>query len=80
MPQGDGFELIAALRKDFPTTEIVAVSGGGHVSAENYLMIARGFGVDVVLRKPITRADLVMAVKAVERRALARVSRGPSLN
>src|ERR1700691_169306 len=55
MPQGDGFELIAALRKNFPNTDIVAISGGGHVGADTYLMIARGFGVDVVLQKPVTR-------------------------
>lgn len=77
MPESDGFELIADLRRNFPHLEIVAISGGGHLGADTYLTIARGLGVDVVLQKPITRDNLVMAIKTVEARWLRRARRAP---
>jgi CheY-like chemotaxis protein len=75
MPEADGFELIAHLRKNFRNLEIIAISGGGHLGADTYLTIARGLGVDVVLQKPITRDNLVMAIKTVEARWLSRAPR-----
>jgi CheY-like chemotaxis protein len=77
MPGTDGFELIANLRENFTSVEVVAISGGGHLGADTYLTIARGLGVDVVLQKPITKENLVMAIKAVEGRSLRRARRGP---
>ena len=77
MPDGDGFELIASLSKDFADLHILAISGGGQVGADTYLTIARGLGVDVVLQKPIVREDLMMAIKAVEARTTGRSPRPP---
>jgi two-component system, cell cycle response regulator CpdR len=68
MPDGDGFELVAALRKNFPDTRVVAVSGGGNLSPDTYLVIARGFGVDAVLQKPVMHDELITAIKGVETR------------
>jgi CheY-like chemotaxis protein len=68
MPEGDGFELVTALRKNFPDTRVVAVSGGGNLSPDTYLVIARGFGVDAVLQKPVMHDELMTAIKGVERR------------
>jgi CheY-like chemotaxis protein len=69
MPDMDGFELIAALHQSFPATRVVAMSGGKNLSPDTYLLIARGFGVDGVLQKPITRDELVMAIKGSETRS-----------
>jgi CheY-like chemotaxis protein len=68
MPHGDGFELIIALHRNFPDIPIVAMSGGGHLGPEAYLGMARGFRVDGMLKKPVTRDELVLAIKAVENR------------
>ncbi len=68
MPHGDGFELIIALHREFPTLPVVAMSGGGHLGPEAYLGMARGFRIDGILRKPVTREELVVAIKAVENR------------
>ena len=68
MPHGDGFELIIALHRNFPTLPVVAMSGGGHLGPEVYLGMARGFRIDGVLRKPVTRDELVLAIKAIENR------------
>jgi CheY-like chemotaxis protein len=66
MPHGDGFELITALHRDFPALPVIAMSGGGHLAAETYLGLARGFRVNGILRKPVTRDELSLAIKAVE--------------
>jgi len=73
MPDGDGFELIEALRKNFPYTRIIAISAGAGsaagLTADTFLLIARGMRVDGILRKPITRDELVLAIQAIENRA-----------
>ena len=53
MPDGDGFELIAAFRKAQPLTRIVAISGGGRfLQGIDCLKIARGLGAHAVVMKP----------------------------
>jgi CheY-like chemotaxis protein len=71
MPDGDGLELVNTLRKNFPSIRIVAMTGGGKVSANDYLLMARGFGASGVLRKPFNRDELLTAVKTVETHSLA---------
>src|SRR5947207_1989168 len=46
MPESDGLELIASVRREFPQTKIVAVSGGGKRAKSDYLASARLIGVD----------------------------------
>jgi CheY-like chemotaxis protein len=72
----DGFELIAALRKDFPALPIVAISGGGSLGPDTYLTIAKAFGADGVLQKPVSRDELTVAIGAIEIGALRSASRG----
>jgi len=66
MSDGDGFELIAALHKYFSNLPVIAISGGGTVDADNCLSIAQGFQADAVLKKPITRDELLKAIKSLE--------------
>jgi DNA-binding NtrC family response regulator len=63
MPNCDGVELIMALRKMDPKVAIIVMSGGGRISAENYLRIAAAFGVSGVLRKPFTMPSLLEMVR-----------------
>jgi len=62
MPERDGLEVIAEVRKKYPGVRIIAMSGGGHVPGEQYLGIARGFGAHVVLPKPFNICDVESAV------------------
>jgi CheY-like chemotaxis protein len=48
MPEQDGFELIAQLRREFPTTAIIAMSG----SAPQELERAKQLGAACTVRKP----------------------------
>jgi len=52
MPEADGFELVDALRREFPSTKIVVVSGGGTRVTHDYLASAKLMGVDATLEKP----------------------------
>jgi CheY-like chemotaxis protein len=63
MPDQDGLELITELKAKYPSTKIVAMSGGGQIGSDQYLSMAKGFGADVLLRKPFTHQTLLASVK-----------------
>ena len=62
MPEMEGIETIMAIRREQPTIRIVAISGGGSVSAHSHLDLARHLGADAVLTKPVDRNRLVETV------------------
>ena len=63
MPEADGFEAIAAFRREFPQTKIVAISGGGQLAKLDYLENARLAGVDAALRKPFEINALIRTLE-----------------
>lgn len=66
MPDGDGLEVITALKRTAPTTKVLAISGGGnHLRATDCLAFARGLGAHGVLMKPFNRSQLLAAVKKI---------------
>jgi DNA-binding response OmpR family regulator len=52
MPEMEGIETIRRLRQLSPTVPIIAISGGGRVTADSYLSIARRMGATKILSKP----------------------------
>lgn len=63
LPDGDGVELIGALRKLQPTARVIAFSGGGrYLSGADCLRVAKGLGANEVLMKPATRDEMLAAV------------------
>lgn len=53
MADGDGFELIAELRKVQAGARVIAISGGGkYLQGIDCLRIARGLGAHAVVMKP----------------------------
>ena len=62
MPETEGIETIMELQRDFPDVKIIAISGGGHNIAENYLYLAKSLGVQRTFAKPIERDELLKAV------------------
>lgn len=64
MPGVEGIETILELRRRSLGIRIIAMSGGGRVSAESYLDIAQRVGARQVLPKPFTNAELVAAIDA----------------
>jgi DNA-binding response OmpR family regulator len=63
MPEKEGLETIMELRRDFPDVKIIAISGGGRVSADEYLDQAYKFGARVILTKPFALEELLDAVR-----------------
>ena len=62
MPEMDGIEVIAAVRRQFPDVRVIAISGRPGV---DYLTIARELGVTHTLRKPFEFDELLGALKGV---------------
>lgn len=62
MPEKDGIETILDLRREHPDLKVIAISGGGRTTPENYLHSARLLGADRAIRKPFKNEDILQAV------------------
>lgn len=62
MPEKEGLETIADIRRDFGDVPIIAISGGGRGGPMNYLETARYIGANRTLNKPFARRELVEMV------------------
>lgn len=65
MPEKEGLETIREMRRINSDLKIIAMSGGGRVSADNYLETARVFGAAAILVKPFTQKQLISAVQNI---------------
>ncbi len=63
MPEKEGIETIIELRQDFPDVKIIAMSGGGRIGTKDYLHLAKIFGVQRTFTKPVSREQLLDAIK-----------------
>ena len=73
MPGKDGVTAAKEIRKEFPATKIIVISGGGNVGPGDYepvaikttayLASAIAAGVDLTLTKPFDRNQLIKAAK-----------------
>lgn len=59
MPDCDGLELIAQIRRTWPKMRIIAISGGGRLGPTVFLETARTVGADACLSKPISTEALL---------------------
>jgi CheY-like chemotaxis protein len=58
MPTKDGVETIIEIRRRFPDTKVIAMSGGGRVRDMSFLDFAGKVGATATLAKPFRKADL----------------------
>ncbi len=65
MPEQEGLETIANLRRRETYIPIIAISGGGRAGNLDYLETARYIGADGILAKPFGRQDLLTTVNQV---------------
>jgi len=63
MPEKEGIETLLELRRQSSRVKIVAISGGGVVAPQQYLVTAARFGADRVFAKPVNRSELLIALK-----------------
>lgn len=64
MPEKEGLDTIRDLRRDFPGTRVIAMSGGVAHDPKLYLHMATKFGASSVLPKPFSLAQLHDAINA----------------
>ena len=64
MPETEGIELIVNLRNRHPPVTVIAISGGGRSSPENYLAMATALGACQALSKPFLPEELLAAVES----------------
>ncbi len=66
MPEMDGIELLAQLKRDWPMIQVIVITG--YVSQENALSCMR-FGAETFIFKPLEDlAELEQAVRRAERK------------
>lgn len=66
MPNQDGLETIAQLRRDHPQVKVVAMSGGGsRVKGAGTLLTAKEIGAHWILVKPFDNDELLRAVRTL---------------
>lgn len=68
MPETDGFEVIDAVRRGFPETKIVVVSGGARLAKREYLLDAALMDVDAILPKPFDVETLLKTLDNIQKR------------
>jgi CheY-like chemotaxis protein len=67
MPERDGYDLINIAKTNYPSTKVIAISGGGYISSDAYLDMATNAGADGVLSKPFDVDKLIsMVLKVLE--------------
>jgi DNA-binding NtrC family response regulator len=62
MPEKEGLETIMELRRLVPGMPVIAMSGGGRGTPENYLRAARMLGAFRTLEKPFDSKELIQAI------------------
>ena len=62
MPGKEGIETIIELRRRAPQLRIIAMSGGGHGKAVDYLELAAKLGAKRTLAKPFSLEQLTATV------------------
>jgi len=62
MPEKEGLETIAEMRKVRRDIPVIAMSGGGRVGPTDYLETARYIGASATLAKPFARSELIALV------------------
>ena len=65
MVDGEGLDMIRALRKLDAHVKIIAMSGGGLGKSDDYLNLANKFGATRVLAKPFSGPEILAVVAAV---------------
>ena len=62
MPEKDGLETMVELCNEYPSTKVIAISGGGVTGRLNLLPAAQHLGAIRTFKKPFDRRELLDAV------------------
>lgn len=70
MPEKEGIEIIHELKLNYPSTHIIAMSGGGNMCAAETLYfdplkISEQLGAERILRKPFRIKDMICCIEQI---------------
>jgi len=65
MPDSDGLEALLTSKRQFPNVKVIVMSGGGMKGHYEFLSMAKKFGADGVLRKPVLSRDLITLLSPI---------------
>jgi CheY-like chemotaxis protein len=65
MPDGDGIETLNLLKRRWPATPVIAISGGSPMLRLDYLQIAQDFGAAATIAKPFVAESFLATVAKV---------------
>lgn len=65
MYESDGLKTIQDIRQAYPDVKIIAMSGGGRFSSNDFLSCARALGADATFRKPIPWVEFKDTIAAL---------------
>jgi len=63
MPDKDGIETLREIKAEQPALKVVVVSGGGVTMQPTFLNVAKKFGADATLQKPVDIGEFCSVVK-----------------
>lgn len=63
MPEQEGIETIFAIRAANKAVPIIAISGGGKISPDKYLQMAKQCGANHLFRKPFDNREFLATVR-----------------
>ncbi len=75
MPEMEGLETLRALQRISPAVKVLAISGGGQISADDHLSVAKKLGAAATLEKPFTGSALLNALDLLLGQSTARAQR-----
>jgi CheY-like chemotaxis protein len=65
MPDGDGIETLNLVKRRWPGTPVIAISGGSPMLRMDYLAIAEDFGAAATVSKPFVTDQFLSTVATV---------------
>lgn len=63
MPEMEGLETIREIKRISPEVKIIAISGGGRLDPNGYLIMAGKLGANLTFDKPLDPAQLLKGVQ-----------------
>ena len=63
MPEKEGLETINEIKKKWPNIKIIAMSGGGKINSQDYLLLAKRMGASKTLTKPFGTKEMLDSVQ-----------------
>ena len=65
MPDGDGIETLNLVRRRWPETPVIAISGGSPMLRLDYLQVAADMGANATVQKPFVAEEFLATVRKV---------------